>query len=402
MRPSTDLSPSDLSARAKAILDVAPLIDGHNDLASRLLIDAEGDLANVDLTREQPRYPADLPRLRAGSVGAQFWAAYVDPLYIRRGESLLEAVRQIDILRQLFDCYPDLEMAVTAADIERVHRAGRIASLIGVEGGHAIENSLAALRLFHRLGARYMTLTHWDTIDWADAATDRADHQGLTEFGEAVVREMNRLGMFVDLSHVSADTMRDALRVSRAPILFSHSNARAVADHPRNVPDDVLRLVPKNGGVVMVNFIAKFVVPASKDWETQRMAAAKRIQADLDGQGSVAARVAEWEREHPAPRGSIADVADHIDHLRSIVGIDHIGIGSDFYNDGTKDMVAGLENPSRYPYLFAELLRRQYDEAELIKIAGQNLLRAMRDMERVAAELQSERPPSAAIIGAGP
>ena len=227
---------------------------------------------------------------------------------------------------------PELELALTADDVERIHRAGRIASLIGVEGGHMIEESLAALRIFHKLGARYMTLTHWDNVQWADAATDRTEHDGLTEFGESVVREMNRLGMFVDLSHVSPDTMRDALRVSRAPVIFSHSNAAAITPHPRNVPDDVLRLLPKNGGVVHVNFIKEFVSPGDPAWQKRRTAALEDLRSRLDDQKAVDAGIAAWEKANPHPGGTIAEVADHIDHIRKVAGIDHVGIGADFYD----------------------------------------------------------------------
>ena len=373
-----------------------PLIDGHNDLPSRLLDPelANGDLARFDFRAVQPKYPADLPRLREGGVGAQFWAAYVDVAYIKRHESLREALREIDVIHQLVERYPELRLVTTADEIEQAHHAGAIGSLIGVEGGHAIENSLASLRLFHRLGVRYMTLTHWDTIDWADAATGPANHQGLTAFGEEVVREMNRLGMFVDLSHVSADTMRDALRVTQAPLIFSHSNARAVADHPRNVPDDVLRPVAANGGVVMVNFIDAYVAPGAPVWSARRVGERDRLRSQVSEAGIVAERLREWERQNPPPRGSVADVATHIDHIRRVTGVDHVGIGSDFYNDGMTDMVPGLENPSRFPALFAELLRRGYTPEDLKKIAGQNLLRAMRQMERVSARLRRERPPS--------
>jgi membrane dipeptidase len=249
-----------------------------------------------------------------------------------------------------------LELALTADDIERIHRSGRIASLIGVEGGHMIEESLAVLRIFHKLGAGYMTLTHWDNVRWADAATDRTEHDGLTEFGESVVRELNRLGMFVDLSHVSPDTMRDALRVSRAPVIFSHSNAVGIASHPRNVPDDVLRLLPQNGGVVHVNFIKEFVSPAD----------------------------AAWEKANPHPGGTFAEVADYIDYIRKVAGVDYVGMGADFFDAGATSMVPGLTDVTRYPYLFAELLQRGYSEEDLLKIAGRNHLRAMRQMEKMA------------------
>jgi membrane dipeptidase len=243
-----------------------------------------------------------------------------------------------------------------------------------------------------------MTLTHFNTIDWADAATDYPRHHGLTRFGEEVVREMNRVGMFVDLSHVSADTMKDALRVSRAPIIFSHSNSRAINAHPRNVPDDVLHLVGQNGGVVMVNFIAQYVARNAPAWAELRESQLKSLRAKLDDEVEIDRRLQLWEDQNPEPRGTVADVADHVDHIRQVAGIDHVGIGSDFYNDGSKSMVVGLENPSKYPSLFAELLRRGYSDEDLKKIAGRNLLRAMREMERVAKQLQTERGPSLADV----
>lgn len=377
-----------LLARARAILTEAPLIDTHNDLPTMLIEKYAGEVDKVDLTRPQLELCADLPRLREGRIGAQFWSVWVDSKHMKTGTSLHEALREFDVLHGLLARYPDLELALTADDIERIHRSGRIASLIGVEGGHMVEDSLAVLRVFASLGARYMTLTHWDTLAWADAATDRAEHQGLTEFGESVVREMNRVGMLVDLSHVSPDTMRDALRVSRAPAIFSHSNAHAVQPHPRNVPDDVLRLLPKNGGVVHVNFIRDFVAKDAAEWTTRKDAVAEELRARLDDEQEVGKRLTEWSRQNPQPRGSIAAVADHVDHIRKVAGIDHIGIGADFYDDGRSSMAEGLENVTRYPYLFAELLRRGYSDDDLRKIAGRNLLRAMREMERVAKELR--------------
>jgi membrane dipeptidase len=270
--------------------------------------------------------------------------------------------------------------------------------LLGVEGGHMIEGSAAALRVFHELGARYMTLTHWDTVEWADAATDRAEHDGLTEHGERLVQEMNRIGMFVDLSHVSPETMRDVLRVTRAPAIFSHSNAHAVNGHPRNVPDDVLRLLPANAGVVHVNFIAAFVSPENPAWQAKRKSALESLRTRLDDETAIRSGIAAWEDANPEPRGSIADVADHIDHIRKLAGIDQVGIGSDFYDEGRTSMAVGLENVTRYPYLFAELLRRGYSDGDVLKIAGRNHLRAMRQMQRVAAELQQTQPP----LTAGP
>ena len=373
-----------LVARAKAILDKAPLIDTHNDLPSMLLERYGGDIAGLDLGIAHPELCADVPRLRRGGVGAQYWSVWTDSANMKTNRSLLEALREFDVVLAVIRSRPELELALTADDVERIHRAGRIASLIGVEGGHMIEESLAVLRIFHKLGARYMTLTHWDNVQWADAATDRTEHDGLTEFGESVVREMNRLGMFVDLSHVSPDTMRDALRVSRAPMIFSHSNAAAIDSHPRNVSDDVLRLLPQNGGVVHVNFIKEFVSPADPAWQKHRTAALEDLRSRLDDQKAVDDGITAWEKANPHPGGTIAEVADHIDHIRRVAGIDYVGIGADFFDAQATSMVRGLTDVTRYPYLFAELLRRGYSEEDLLKVAGRNHLRAMRQMEKAA------------------
>ncbi len=383
---------SDLLARARALLQRAPLVDTHNDLPSMLIERNGGDLTGLDLGVVQPELCADIPRLREGGVGAQYWSVYTDSANMKANRSLHEALREFDVVLRVVRSRPELELARSADDVERIHRAGRIASLIGVEGGHMIEGSLAALRIFHELGARYMTLTHWDNLEWADSATDRTQHDGLTEFGESVVREMNRLGMFVDLSHVSGETMLDALRVSRAPVIFSHSSARAVSPHLRNVPDEVLRLLPQNGGVVHVNFIKEFISPGDPAWQKRRTEALEDLRGRLDDQKAVDAGIAAWEKANPHPGGTIDDVADHIDHIRKLAGIDHIGIGADFYDAGTKSMVPGLHDVTRYPYLFAELLRRGYAEEDLSKIAGRNHLRAMRRMQAVAREIGAEAP----------
>ena len=379
--------------RAKALLEKAPLIDTHNDLPSVLLETKAGDLTPFDMSKVQPTLCADLPRLREGRVGAQYWSVFVESATQRTHTSLHEALHEFDVALRFIRSRPEMEQARTADDIDRIHQSGRIACLLGVEGGHMIENSPAALRIFHDLGARYMTLTHWDNIDWADSATDRPEHYGLTEFGERVVKEMNRLGMFADISHVSADTMRDTLRVSRAPVIFSHSNAFAIDPHPRCVPDDVLRMMPANGGVVHVNFIAAFVSPRNPEWQEKRTAALKDLHARLDTDAAIAKGIADWEKTNIMPRGTISDVADHIDHIRKVAGIDHIGIGADFYEAAPDSMVSGLENVTRYPYLFTELLRRGYSDDDVLKIAGRNHLRAMRQVEKVAAELQKSETP---------
>ena len=382
-----------LLARAKALLLEAPFIDTHNDLPSMFLETNAGDLTSFDMSKVQPTLCADIPRLREGCVGVQYWSIWVASATQKTHTSLHEALREFDVAERFIKSWPELAQARTADDIDRIHQSGRIACLLGVEGGHMIENSPAALRTFYQLGARYMTLTHWDNVDWADAATDRPEHYGLTEFGEQVVREMNRLGMFVDLSHVSADTMKDALRVTRAPVIFSHSNAFAIDPHPRGVPDDVLRLMPANGGVVHVNFIWEFVSPKYPEWQERRTAALKDLHAHLDTDAAITKGMADWDKENPAPRGGISDVADHIDHIRKLAGIDHIGIGADFYDVAPGSMVVGLEDVTRYPYLFAELLRRGYSDDDVLKIAGRNHLRAMRQMEKIAAELQKSEVP---------
>jgi membrane dipeptidase len=308
------------------------------------------------------------------------------------------ALREIDMARRIVAAYPaQLEMASTAADIERIEKRGRTASLIGVEGGQAIEGSLAALRLFHDLGVRYMTLTHNTTLPWADAALGEPIHHGLTAFGEEVVREMNRIGIFVDLSHVSADVMRDALRVSAAPVIFSHSSARALVDHPRNVPDDVLGMVARNGGVVMTNFCPCFIARGIDRWGAERDSVRAAASAVASTPSAIDSSVIVWARSHPEPRATLADVADHVDHLVRIAGIDHVGIGSDYDGIGG-DSPVGLPDVSSYPLLFAELIRRGYSDADLRKIAGLNLLRAMREMERTAQRLQRESRPSTADL----
>ncbi len=387
--PSVDPA---LLQRAGTLLQEAPLIDTHNDLPS-MLLELHGDLVKYDLGKIQPKLCADIPRLRQGRVGAQYWSVFVESATQRTHTSLHESLREFDVALRLIRSQPDFEQARTADDIERIHKAGRIACLLGVEGGHMMENSPASLRIFHELGARYMTLTHWDNIDWADAATDRPEHYGLTGFGKQVVREMNRLGMFVDLSHVSADTMRDALSVSRAPVICSHSSSFAIDAHPRNVPDDVLQKIGANRGVVHVNFINEFISAKNLAWQQQRTEVVRELHLHAETDEAIERGKSDWEKRNPFPRPSIADVADHIDHIRQVAGIDHIGIGADFYDAGNKSMVEGLDDVTRYPYLFAELLRRKYSDEDVRKVAGRNHLRAMRQMEQVAAELQKSEGP---------
>jgi membrane dipeptidase len=383
--------------RARRILDQVRIIDGHNDLPSEILDKAGADPARFDFNQAQPQFMTDFPRLKAGRVGAQFWSAYITNDSIPTGAALRHAIREIDMVHRLTQQYPQhLELARTAADIDRIQKQGKIASLVGLEGGHGIDNSLSVLRMFYDLGVRYITLTHNTTLRWADAAADFPRNRGLSEFGENVVREMNRLGIFVDLSHVSPETMRDAIRVAEAPVIFSHSSARALVDHVRNVPDDVLRLLPANGGVVMVTFVPAFVNKDVNAWALKLEAEAERARAELNEPAAISQRMQEWVKANPQPFASVNDVADHIDHVRKVAGIDHIGIGSDF--DGIDRGPTGLEDVGTFPNLFAELLRRGYSEADLKKIAGENMMRAMRAMEATAQRLRAARAPSLADI----
>src|SRR5580700_1250848 len=362
-------APSD-AQRIERILEQTPLIDGHNDLPWEIRARFGSDLTKIDLSHSTLALPApadspplmtDIPRLRAGRVGAQFWSVWIPP--DTQGPAAVQmTIEQIDLVKQICSRYPnDFAMAYTAADIVRVHKSGRVACLIGVEGGHQIDNSLAVLRAYYELGARYMTLTHSSNLAWADSATDAPAHHGLTTFGKEVVREMNRLGMLVDLSHVSADTMRTALAVTEAPVMFSHSSARALVDHSRDVPDDVLRAVTANGGVVMVNFYPGYVSEARRRWDADYAAEQARFNSPPFGGLYIGdperakAALADWERAHPKPRVGISDVADHIEYTRKVAGIDHVGLGSDF--DGIPDAPDGLDGADKYPALLAELVR---------------------------------------------
>ncbi|GAA0638494.1 dipeptidase [Streptomyces thermocarboxydovorans] len=382
---------------ARALLAEFPVVDGHNDLPWALR-QTGYDLDARDLTGDQSAHlHTDLPRLRSGGVGAQFWSVYVrsdlpDPV-----PATLE---QIDCVRQLIDRHPgDLAPALTAADMEAARGEGRIASLMGAEGGHSIANSLGTLRGLYALGVRYLTLTHNDNTDWADSATDEPRAGGLTAFGREVVREMNRLGMLVDLSHVAATTMRDALDTSEAPVIFSHSSARAVCDHPRNIPDDVLERLPANGGVAMVTFVPKFVLQAAVDWTA---AADENMRAHgfhhLDTSPGAMKVHAEFEERHPRPVATAATVADHLDHMREVAGIDHLGIGGDY--DGTAFTPDGLRDVSGYPNLIAELLQRGWSKADLAKLTWKNAVRVLGDAEDVARSLRAVRGPSNATLEA--
>jgi len=383
------LAAQDYRREAVRILRAVPLIDGHNDLPDALR--ERGGVDSVNLAVSQPTLMTDITRLRSGQVGGQFWAAYVPVSTMHEGvHPAVYALEQIDFIERLCAKYPaTFAMARTAADVERNFKASRISCLIGIEGGHAIENSLGALRAFADLGVRYMTLTHWETLDWADAATDSARHGGLTPFGEQVVLEMNRLGMLVDLSHVSDATMMDALRVTRAPVIFSHSSARAIARHSRNVPDSILRLASANGGVVMVNFNPPFVSEARRLHDARRDSALAAMRAA--GVDSLARRDSLRAWNSRAPAVTMQQVADHADHIRKIAGIDHVGIGSDF--DGISSVPAGLEDVGKFPDLIAELLRRGWTEADVKKLAGLNVLRVLREAERVAGRQSSSTAP---------
>jgi membrane dipeptidase len=387
--------------RIEKVLQATPLIDGHNDLPWEIRERFQSEFSTLDLgadTRQlkleagQSPLMTDIPRLRAGLVGAQFWSVWI-PVTVQGFEAVQMTLEQMDLVKRMCAQYPaDFAMAYTAADIRRIHKAHKIASLIGVEGGHQINGSLAVLRQFYAAGARYMTLTHSTDTAWADSATDAPKHGGLTPFGVEVVHEMNRLGMLVDLSHVSADTMKAALAASQAPVMFSHSSARALDDHPRNVPDEVLRAVAVNGGIVMVTFAPSYVSPARARWESDVAAEQARFNSPPFGGIYIGqperARTAltAWESEHPRPVTTLSQVADHIEHIAQVAGIDHVGLGSDF--DGIPDGPVGLEGVDRFPALLAELMRRGWSDADIAKLAGENLLRVMTGAEQIGAHLR--------------
>jgi membrane dipeptidase len=374
-------------AIADAVLARTPILDGHNDTPEQLRALFANDFSKFDLKKLPPEVLAkthtDIETLRAGHVGGQFWSVWVDP-ELPKHEAVTRTIEQIDTVKRMVEAHPDtFQMALTAADVEAAMKRGRIASLIGMEGGHSIGSSLAILREMHRSGARYMTITHFLTTDWADSATDTPKYDGLAPFGVEVIKEMNRLGMIADISHVSEATMHDVLDATKAPVLFTHSNARALLDHPRNVPDSVLKRLPANGGVVMVTFVPVYLSNKVLKWDRERAAEAARLKAAFIGNpdGEKAA-VEAWAKANQSPKATIAQVADHIDHIRKVAGIENIGIGGDF--GGVDTLPEGLENVSKYPALFAELVRRGYSEADLAKIAQGNVLRVMRGVEKVA------------------
>lgn len=388
-QPSQDAAFLD---QARRLHRQVPLIDGHNDLPWRMRGQNRSNPLAMDISKRLSEGQTDIPRLREGGVGAQFWSVYV-PATLGKQEAVDTTRDQIHLVYKLCKKYPEtFEIAWSSFDVERIFRDGKIASMIGMEGGHSIDNSLDNLREFYRLGARYMTLTHSRNTPWADSATDTPQHDGLTEFGKDVVREMNRLGMLVDLSHVSPATMHDTLDVANAPVIFSHSGAYGVCPNPRNVPDDVLKRLKENGGVVMVVIFRPYTSRAYHEWQEKRTARRQNLDRQSIGAEAIQAQMREWERENPAPEATLSQVADHIDHIRRVAGIAHIGIGSDFDGGGG---VKGLEDVSKYPDLTAELLRRGYTEREVRQILGLNVIRVMQSAESVAGKSRARAAPAA-------
>jgi membrane dipeptidase len=397
---TTDAGPGGLAA-ARDLLSRSPVIDGHNDLPWALREEAlreSGalDPARTDIAARVGFTHTDLPRLAEGGVGGQFWSVFV-PAELQGDAAVATTLEQIDLVRQLIARYPAaLELALTAAETEWIMTSGKVACLIGAEGGHSIASSLPVLRTLHQLGVRYLTLTHNLNVPWADSATDDPLAGGLTAFGREVVREMQRLGMLVDLSHVAATTMADALDVAQAPVIFSHSSARAICDHPRNVPDQILSRLPANGGVCMVTFVPPFVSQACRDWELGLAADMDRRGLDYRDLASRQAAFAEWAEREARPTATLADVADHVDHVRAVAGVDHIGLGGDY--DGVDRLPEGMADVSCYPALIAELARRGWSDVDLARLTGGNILRVLRDAETAAAAISAQRDPSAARI----
>ncbi len=380
-----DPEPVRLTEEALRIHHSAILVDGHNDLPGIVRTRGDSSFDKIDISDPQPQIHTDIERLLKGGLGAQFWSAYVPSNRMEKGDAMRYGLEQIDLVHRMVERYPTVfEMAYTADDIVRIRRAGRIASMIGVEGGHAIQSSLGALRMFYALGVRYITLTHSKTHDWADSCTDEARHGGLTDFGEQIVLEMNRLGMFVDISHVSPDTMRDVLRIAKAPVIASHSSSWTLRNHPRNVPKDVLELVARNGGVIMVNFASGFVTAPSEEWNRRADEKRRELEEQNTDEGETRRAFRQWRRENPTSRGTVHTVVDHIEQIIKEAGIDHVGIGSDY--DGISTLPTQLEDVSCYPFITQELLNRGYGERDIHKILGQNLIRAFREAERVARE----------------
>jgi membrane dipeptidase len=383
-------------ATARELLSRHPLVDGHNDLPWSIRTRFGHDLGRLNLAAPVAGTHTDLPRLRRGGVGGQFWSVYV-PGTLRGDAAVATTLEQLDLVHRMVRCHPDdLELALSAEDAEAAFSRGRIASLLGAEGGHSIANSMGVLRMLHRLGVRYLTLTHNVNVPWADSATDVPAAGGLSAFGREVVREMHRIGMLVDLSHVADTTARDALGIAEAPVVFSHSGARAVCDHPRNVPDDLLGRLPANGGVCMVTFVPDFVSPQCRAWALELRAEVERRGLDPRDAGVRATVGAEYAADHPRPRAVLAEVADHVEHVRTVAGIDHVGIGGDF--DGTDEVPDGLQDVACYPALIAELLARGWSRDECVQVIGGNVLRALREAEAVSRSLSARRTPSTARI----
>jgi membrane dipeptidase len=381
-----------VQARIDRILKRTPLIDGHNDIAEQLAENYRHSIAGLasDTENRQPKpLMTDMARLHRGRVGGQFWSVYINGT-ITGDEAIRTTLEQIDVVRRMIEAYPQhLEQAFTADDVVRIHRKGKVASMIGVEGGRQMGGSLAALRQFHALGARYMTLTHNQTTEWADSGTDNPKYDGLSPFGVEVVREMNRLSMLVDLSHTSPATMKDAIAASRAPVIFSHSDVYSLNPHPRSVPDDVLRLLPANGGVIMITFVPTFLDADHWAWSRERSAEEARLKSLFSySKERQESGIEAWEKAHPRPQVTVADVANHVEHAVKIAGYDHVGLGGDF--DGIDVTVDGLDGVEDYPNLFAELIRRGWSDANLAKLAGGNILRVLRRAEAVAASLKNE------------
>lgn len=373
-----------LTEKALEIHRAALLVDGHNDLPYQFRSKDDLSFQKIDLRKDCKDLHTDIARLRKGNVGAQFWAAYVDVGTIKTKTAVRDTLEQIDVIHRIVKTYPDVfEFAYGVEDILRIRKAGKIASLIGVEGGHSIDNSLGVLRTYYQLGVRYMTLTHTDTLDWADSATDEPKNKGLSPFGEDVVREMNRLGMLVDLSHVSADTMRHVLRITKVPVIFSHSSAFALADHPRNVPDDVLKQMKTNGGVVMVNFFSGFVVPEGAQRLKNMVKVYREMKEKYTNEKELREAYRIWRKENPTPRGSIHHVVDHIEHIIQVAGIDHVGLGSDY--DGIDTVPVQLEDVGCFPHITQELLNRGYTAEQIHKILGGNVMRVFRAVEAAKA-----------------
>ena len=380
-----------VSDEAMAIHRQALLIDGHNDLPYELRAKDGPSFRNIDLTKPQKAFNTDIGRLRKGNVGAQFWSAYVSTSTTKKGTAVKTTMEQIDIIHEMARRYPEtFEMASGTADILRIHKSGKMACLIGVEGGHSIDNSIGVLRDYYRLGVRYMTLTHAESLDWADSCSDAPKAHGLTPFGENVVREMNSLGMLVDLSHVSDETMKAALKVTKAPVIFSHSSARAVAHHSRNVPDDVLKLVKENNGIVMVNFFSGFITEEGARATDKMLEMARELKKKFpDDEDKFREAFRAWARDNEYPAGTVHDIVDHIDHIVKVAGIDHVGLGSDF--DGVTKLPKQMGDVSCYPFITQVLLDRGYTKDQILKILGGNLMRVFAAAEKVSAELRSQK-----------